>query len=102
MTATQTADLAPYTGKGSWNPATHPYRVSHIQNAAKPVYWRDHNVCYATEAEARAAFEAPSAIKGLRCVDLHFAGNAETWSKNGYWKPLAHRKPYRKAKVVAP
>lgn len=73
-----------------WNPVEKPYRVTWTYAAAYPANWRDTQKVYATEAEARAAFDAP--MGRARSVDLMVAVNPETWHRNGSWKSLAQRK----------
>lgn len=78
-------------GPGKWKPTEKPYRVStHIKLGQRYDQYRTQCVVFATEAEARAYMATiPAGRKGTWAPKLDVAGNAATWTTNGYWSPLS-------------
>lgn len=76
----------------AWNPVEKPYRVLWTGRVG-PRYWeyRTEPKTFATEEEARAAFDAPM-VSPFTTVELDFAENAATWLQNGRWRHIAKRK----------
>ncbi len=75
-----------------WNPVTHPWRVTVWLGYARPRGTSDNEVStYASESEARVAFDAQLPKFGVEVV-LDFAEHAEAWLTNGQWRRIARRK----------
>jgi hypothetical protein len=75
----------------TWNPETHPYRVTvYFRAPHLSGNWRAATTTFETEAIARAYFDQPHP----RCTEviLDIAENASTWRKNGRFRGLARRK----------
>jgi hypothetical protein len=81
-----------------WNPTEAPYRVTWTRSAPPPTNWNTRIETFATESEARAAFESPMR-RGEYEVAIHLAINTETWARNGKWSPIdrRNRRPQSKA-----
>lgn len=75
----------------TWNPETHPWRVQIVLSGSQfPYGWRSVETVYASEAEARAVFDAPLPAFGSKIM-IQFAENAPTWRNNGRWRQVARR-----------
>jgi hypothetical protein len=75
----------------TWNPETHPYRVTvYFRAPHLSGNWRAVTKTFETEAAARDYFDQPHP----RCIDVYLAvaENAATWRKNGRFRDLASRK----------
>lgn len=77
----------------TWNPTEEPYRVRQVRRSGlRELHgWSDSVRTFATEEEAREAFDAPLQ-RGVLEVQLHVAENAAEWSKRGRWRSLDSRK----------
>jgi hypothetical protein len=75
-----------------WNPVTHPWRIGRMRKGVHlPHGWHLFTEVVATEQEARAAMDAPMEA-GVASVQIDYADNASTWTKNGRWRRIATRK----------
>lgn len=76
----------------TWNPIEKPFRLVIVRPVAGIARWHDEVQTFATLAEAESVFNATIKGRFIRAV-LHRAENPETWTRNGYWRFIASRKP---------
>jgi len=78
-------------GYPRWNPVTHPYRVMYSRPSSYDGRPLGETAVFATEAEARAAFDATMPACAVGRVYIHLAINGEDWCNRGRWQMVASR-----------
>ena len=86
--------------RAKWVPTEFPYRLIVYRATSAPGMqgWRNDTPRMFSDLDAAIAEAKKPQGRNIISVEVNEAGNAETWSVNGYWISRFKRKPYNKAK----